>query len=241
MRVPVFERKNMLRKTISQDQTVVIIITGAPLHIWGVKHHYYPVLERFWVVEGELWVCAHSGEEWRLQWLLGNQSTKHSLVEAEGFEIKATCFTLQLGKIFNMDDRCNVCMHASKDSLSLFSRSSDMISVQTLLLATSEVAVTVQPFQAKIMSETACYDKFDQDMMLLSYWSLNSYVQCEFCHSKRKNMLCNTWVVSSSRWTKGSKAEGDDRKNWGREKGAGMQPMVRAMHCKGASLYGAVM
>lgn len=41
--------------------------------------------------------------------------------------------------------------------------------------------------------------------------------------STRKNMLCNNRVVSSSSWTKGSKAEGGERKNWGEERGAGMQ------------------
>lgn len=147
MRVPVCKRKNMLRENNFTGSNSSPIITGAPLHIGGIKHHYYPVLERFWVVRGEVCVCAHRGEEWRRpqQWVLGNQSTKHSLVEAEGFEIKATWFILWLGKIFNVDGRCNTHMYAYKDSSSLFPFSSDMISAQTLQLATSEVAVTVQP------------------------------------------------------------------------------------------------
>lgn len=187
----------------------------------------------------------YRGEGWRLpqQWVLGNQSTKHSLFAAEGFEIKATCCILWPGKSFNIDSRC-VCMHPRIPREFIFPEQwHDFRSNPTAcnIWSGRHFFNHLWPTQSKNSVINCLLWQVWPGHNTSLYWSLNPYVQCKFAHSKRKNMLCNTWVVSSSCWTKGSKAEGDDREKWGREKGAGMQPMEQAMHCKGASLRGAVM
>lgn len=84
------------------------------MHIWGVKYHY-PLPEGIWVGKGGL--CARRGEGWRLplKWVLGNQSTKHSVFESRSLEIKATCFVLWPSRSVNVDGRCNKLRYLSKD------------------------------------------------------------------------------------------------------------------------------